>query len=192
MQRISTLASQSLHWCQVHSLQRFIFVYADAPSHSTRVTANKLCEFNSRCKWGSEYRIFFSVTPEPSGGTRIKRKKRGKREGVRFRKQHLNKIPLPSVIMGNVQSPRNKLDRLQGNIRFQKDYRDCCVMAFRHCSLNATRKPNSPFMALELPFDWADTIVLWQRPHLHTWCRAFICISAPLLLALRVPTSFYK
>ena len=32
--------------------------------------------------------------------------------------------------MGNVQSLRNKLDELQGMVRFQKDYKDCCVLAF--------------------------------------------------------------
>ena len=34
------------------------------------------------------------------------------------------------MILGNVQSIRNKLDELQGNARFLKDYKDCCVMAF--------------------------------------------------------------
>ncbi|XP_074472561.1 uncharacterized protein LOC141756597 [Sebastes fasciatus] len=32
--------------------------------------------------------------------------------------------------MGNVQSLRNKVDELQGNVRFQKDFMDCCIMAF--------------------------------------------------------------
>lgn len=32
--------------------------------------------------------------------------------------------------MGNMQSLRNTVDELQGNVRFQKDFRDCCIMAF--------------------------------------------------------------
>ena len=67
-----------------------------------------------------------------SGETKAKRRKRGKRGGIRlrFRKQHLDKIPLPSVSMGNVRSLRHKLDELQGIVCFPKDYKDCCVLAF--------------------------------------------------------------
>lgn len=34
------------------------------------------------------------------------------------------------MILGNVQSLRNKVDELQGNVAFLKDFRDCCVLAF--------------------------------------------------------------
>ena len=64
------------------------------------------------------------------GETGEKRKrKRGRRGGVRLRlrKMPLNRLPLPSMILGNAQSLRNKMDELQGNARFLKD---CCVMAF--------------------------------------------------------------
>ncbi|XP_073717881.1 uncharacterized protein [Misgurnus anguillicaudatus] len=61
-----------------------------------------------------------------------KRRKRGKRGGVRLRlrKMRLNRLPLPSMILGNVQSLRIETDELQGNALFLKDYKDCCVMAF--------------------------------------------------------------
>ncbi|KAK3558278.1 hypothetical protein QTP86_013926 [Hemibagrus guttatus] len=61
-----------------------------------------------------------------------KKRKRGKRGGVRLRlrKQRLTRVPLPSVIMGNVWSLRNKVDELQGNVHYQKDFRNCCIMAF--------------------------------------------------------------
>ncbi|KAK7915531.1 hypothetical protein WMY93_011292 [Mugilogobius chulae] len=61
-----------------------------------------------------------------------KRRKRGKRGGVklRVRKRSLYRTPLPSVIFGNVQSLRNKLDELSGYVQFQKDFKECCVMAF--------------------------------------------------------------
>jgi len=32
--------------------------------------------------------------------------------------------------MGNVQSLRNKVDELQGNVRYQKNFMNCCIMAF--------------------------------------------------------------
>lgn len=62
----------------------------------------------------------------------FKRRKRGKRGGVRLRlkKRQLTRLPLPSLILGNAQSLRNKLDELQRNVRFLRDYKDCCVMAF--------------------------------------------------------------
>lgn len=49
---------------------------------------------------------------------------------LRLKKQQLTHLPLPSLILGNTQSLRNKLDELQGNARFIRDYKDCCVMAF--------------------------------------------------------------
>lgn len=69
--------------------------------------------------------------PESSTWQRKKRK-RGKRGGVRLctRKQCLKRIPLPTMILGNVQSLRSKIDELQGNVQLQKDFRECCVLAF--------------------------------------------------------------
>lgn len=70
--------------------------------HSTRVTAHKLCEFNShhRCNAGNTGFSEFLLNPVEERGS----KQRGVR--FRFRIQHLNKIPLPSG-----KCPlRNKLD----------------------------------------------------------------------------------
>lgn len=67
-----------------------------------------------------------------------KRRKRGKRGGVklRLRKQRLTRLPLPSVILGNVRSLRNKIEELQGNVRCQKDFKNCGVLAFTETWLN--------------------------------------------------------
>ena len=61
------------------------------------------------------------------------RKKRGKRGGVRLRLKRTlpNRLQLPLMILGNIRSLRNKVDELQGNIRFLKDFKDCCLMAIR-------------------------------------------------------------
>ena len=58
-----------------------------------------------------------------------KRRKRGKKGGVkqRCRKRGL-KVPLPTVILGNARSIRNKSDELEGCVRFQHDYKDCCLI----------------------------------------------------------------
>lgn len=44
--------------------------------------------------------------------------------------QQKNHIPLPSVILANTQSLRNKIDELQGNVIHLQDYGDACLMAF--------------------------------------------------------------
>lgn len=66
-------------------------------------------------------------TDEPPRKTR----KRGKRGGVlhRLRKQSLSRFPLPSIILSNAQSLRNKTDELQANVRFQHEFRDACLLA---------------------------------------------------------------
>lgn len=72
------------------------------------------------------------ILKDSGKNTRATKRKQGKRGGVRqrFRKQRLSLIPLPPMILGNVQSLRNKVDELQGNVAFLKDFRDCCVLAF--------------------------------------------------------------
>ncbi len=67
-------------------------------------------------------------------------RKRGRKGGVRqrIRKQLQNNcIPLPSIILANVQSLRNKTDELHGNISHLREYRDVCIMAFTETWLTA-------------------------------------------------------
>ncbi|KAJ4937515.1 hypothetical protein JOQ06_002150, partial [Pogonophryne albipinna] len=49
-------------------------------------------------------------------------------------------------ILGNVQSLRNKVDELQGNVRFQKNFRDCCVLAFTETWLTDCNQDNDLFI----------------------------------------------
>lgn len=69
-------------------------------------------------------------TPVDNAG-KVKKRKRGKKGGVRqrLRRKQLTCIPLPSMILGNVHTLRNKLDELQGNVRSLQDYRNSCVIA---------------------------------------------------------------
>ncbi len=62
-----------------------------------------------------------------------------------MRKQRLTRIPLPSVIMGNVQSLRNKVGGFQGNVCFQKDFRDFCVLAFTETWLTESDQDSDLF-----------------------------------------------
>ena len=65
-----------------------------------------------------------------------KERKRGKRGGVqrRLRKYGLGDRrrapPLPSVLLANVQSLRNKTDELEAYVTCRKEYRETCLFAF--------------------------------------------------------------
>lgn len=67
-----------------------------------------------------------SWTSRPTGV-----RKRGRRGGVRQRlkRQGHRRIPLPTVILANVQSLRNKVDELQANVKFLTEYKNACLLA---------------------------------------------------------------
>ncbi|XP_039509538.1 uncharacterized protein LOC120464222 [Pimephales promelas] len=58
-------------------------------------------------------------------------RKRGRRGGVRrrLRRTGLRRLPLPSIILGNVQSLRNKVDELQANVKFIPEFKNACIIA---------------------------------------------------------------
>ena len=61
-----------------------------------------------------------------------RRRKRGKKGGVRQRLRKLtraNRLPLPSIVLSNVQSLKNKTDELQACVSFMHEFRDVCVLA---------------------------------------------------------------
>ena len=48
----------------------------------------------------------------------------------RLKRQGHCRIPLPTVMLANVQSLRNKLDELRANVKFPREYREACLLAF--------------------------------------------------------------
>ena len=71
----------------------------------------------------------------------VNKRKRGKKGGVRqrLRRQlHNNRIPLPSIILANVQSLRNKIDGLHGHVTHLREYRDACLLGFTETWLSAS------------------------------------------------------
>ncbi len=66
------------------------------------------------------------------GGRSHKIRKRGRRGGARLKlkKQSLSRIPLPSIMLSNVQSLWNKTDELQAQARYSHDFRNACLLAF--------------------------------------------------------------
>ena len=70
-------------------------------------------------------------------------RKRGRKGGVRNR---LNKsrfgTPLPKLLLGNVQSIRNKSDKLKANIQYLSEYRNSSLICLTETWLTDT-DPNS-------------------------------------------------
>ena len=60
-----------------------------------------------------------------------KQRKRGKKGGIRQRLRCQKfRPPLPSIITGNSQSLRNKMDELKACTDYQYGYRDSCLVCF--------------------------------------------------------------
>ncbi|KAK0135719.1 hypothetical protein N1851_028396 [Merluccius polli] len=60
----------------------------------------------------------------------LKPRKRGKRGGIRSRvRRRPFRPPLPTIIMSNVRSLRNKMDLLHARCRFERAFRDICIIA---------------------------------------------------------------
>lgn len=79
-------------------------------------------------------------SPGEDGRTRRKTRKRGKKGGVRQRVRILTRkrrLPLPSIVLANVQSLKNKVDELQARVSHTREFRDVCVLAFTETWLTA-------------------------------------------------------
>ena len=76
--------------------------------------------------------------PHPRHSRRKRRKRyRGRRSGclVRIRRRVAN-LPLPSVLLANVQSLDNKLDELKARLSYQRDIKNCNILCFTESWLN--------------------------------------------------------
>ena len=86
---------------------------------------------------------------KPNGGsgthrTKTQSRKRGRRGGIRLRKnQPLSRIPLPSIILSNANSLRNKTEELQEEVRSSHDFKHACILAFTETFLSENDSPNS-------------------------------------------------
>lgn len=77
----------------------------------------------------------------------VRPRRRGKRGGIRLRLRNRgNKPPLPSMILSNVRSLRNKIEELRTLSRICYEYRESCLMAFTETWLH----PDVPNSLVEL------------------------------------------
>ena len=67
----------------------------------------------------------------PERGCRRRTRKRGKRGGVRQRLRRRARRPsLPSMLLCNVRSLKNKVEELRVNTRYLHEYRESCLLVF--------------------------------------------------------------
>lgn len=74
----------------------------------------------------------------------IKARKRGRKGGLRERiKRQPYRQPLPSIMLGNVQSIRNKADELRACTQYLSDYRQSCLICLTETWLTETDPDSS-------------------------------------------------
>jgi len=86
--------------------------------------------------------LTLDIPPECIGSTSYtnghnKRRKRGRKGGLRHRvRSRKFRPPLPTILLSNVRSIRNKLDELHANVKFLNEYRESCLLCFTETWLN--------------------------------------------------------
>ena len=76
----------------------------------------------------------------------IRKRKRGRRGGVKERLRRTGKPPLPTIILSNVRSIRNKIDNISGLCKYDKDYEKASILCFTESWLGE----NDPLNYFEL------------------------------------------
>ena len=75
-------------------------------------------------------------------------RRRGCRGGKRIKyRRRKCRTPLPSIVLANVCSLRNKQDELLTNVKYFNEFRNCCAMCFTETHLT----PDDPDIAYQLP-----------------------------------------
>lgn len=85
-------------------------------------------------------------------------------------------IPLPWIILANVQSLHNKVDELLANVKFLSEHRNAWNVLLpwlRRGSRSSTCKPICKLIALVYRFDWIGT-QQWLEKHSKRDC---VCMS---------------
>ena len=81
-----------------------------------------------------------------------KRRFRRKRSGCLVRiKRRVANVPLPSVLLANVQSLENKCDQLKARTSYQRDIKNCNILCFTESWLNDDNKNIVPCESIRPP-----------------------------------------
>lgn len=87
---------------------------------------------------GRDIRLAPDKANIPVSGKRKRRRYRGHRAGclIRIRRRRVGKLPLPSILLANVQSLDNKLNEVRSQISYQRDIKNCNILCFTESWLN--------------------------------------------------------
>jgi hypothetical protein len=67
----------------------------------------------------------------PEADPKQRRRRRGRRSGLLVRHQRCaHHPPLPSILLANVKSLDNKVDKIRARVAFQRDIRHCNILCF--------------------------------------------------------------
>ncbi|KAK0150901.1 hypothetical protein N1851_007984 [Merluccius polli] len=81
----------------------------------------------------------YGTSGSSTNARRRRTRKRGRRGGLRERaRRPLSRVPLPSIILANMQSLRNKSDELQAHVRHQHEFKEACILALTETWLGET------------------------------------------------------
>ena len=84
-----------------------------------------------------------NIKPAAALPPELRPRKRGKRGGIRSRiRRRPFKPPLPSIILANVRSLRNKMDMLHARCRLERAFRDICIIALTKTWLDGSISDN--------------------------------------------------
>jgi hypothetical protein len=66
----------------------------------------------------------------PEADPKQRRRRRGRRSGLLVRRRRAHRPLLPSILLTNVQSLDNKVDKIRARVALQRDIRDCNILYF--------------------------------------------------------------
>ena len=115
----------------------------DGRRHRLQYRRDELLALQGRAShWNQDLDLFLDSadhSDSTSNSGRKSTRKRGKRGGVRRRvRAQKTRPPLPTILLSNVRSLRNKLSELDACARYMFEYRDSCLLCFTESWLNKT------------------------------------------------------
>ncbi len=93
-------------------------------------TGNRLLTYSRDVLLLHRSSLLCNIKPDVVLPPELRPRKRGRRGGIRSRiRKRPFKPPLPSIILSNVRSLRNKMDLLHARCRLERAFRDICIIA---------------------------------------------------------------
>ena len=113
-------------------------VIVDCDSHGNRTPItyerSQLLQLRDHTDIGN---LVIDMPPNLDQDTSLKRRKRGKRGGLRRKVRDRNsRTPLPTLVLSNLRSLRKQLTDLEASVKFMFEFRESCLLCFTETWLN--------------------------------------------------------